>query len=297
MSSNTLYAYQDPTNPLSVAPPRYKYQPNPESIARFPLYRSDSDVDSTNSQDDEDEHAKLDSDEGSDFSDEEDRMPDLTKKEEASYNDTNVEVVWRKGNDVDGLKQCEHVVIAVNQVAVILSQALGDTSKPQSLLQKVGHVVLQSPRIPKSTSQRRKSRKVFALWSIKGQGSTSHTLLAIQVGRISDRAVHFVSKRLVEEVTTGSATVLADAKDVKILDSYIPQTYVDFGQSSTGSDFPPIRYLVTRKSQKFVEDETTRLPSLRQLSKYESPNYVTGIGAGLLTCLVSMPLPFSMDWR
>lgn len=243
-------------------------------------------------QDEEEEQSQPDSDEGSDFSDEEDRMPDLSQKEEAGYSHNNVDVVWRKGIDAEGLKLSERVIIAVNQVAVILSQGLENLSKQQPSLQKVGHVVLQSPNTSKSTSSSRKPRKVFALWLVTPQGSTSRTLLAIQVGRVSDRAVHFVSQRLVEEAASGTLSASTKEKDVRILDSYIPQTYVDFNQSSTGTDFPPIRYLVTRKSHKFVQDVATQHPSRKELAKYESPNYVTGIGAGLLTCLVSM-LPLS----
>ncbi|KAJ9121755.1 hypothetical protein QFC22_002376 [Naganishia vaughanmartiniae] len=276
----------DPTNPLSVAPPRYKYQPNPETIARFPMYRSESDAESTDSQAEDEEHDQINSDEGSDFSDEEDRMPDLSKKETASYNDSDAEIMWRRGSDANALTQCGHVVIAVNHTAVILSQAFGNSSKAPASLQKVGHVVLQSPRSSKSTSRSRKPRKVFALWSIIPQGSTPYTLLAIQVARISDRAVYFVAKRLVTELTCPTTSASTKEKDVKILDSYIPQTYVDATQSSMSSDYPPIRYLATRKSQKYTADEVARDSSSSELARYESPNYVTGIGAGLLTCLM-----------
>ncbi|KAJ9102562.1 hypothetical protein QFC21_002963 [Naganishia friedmannii] len=284
----------DPTNPLSVAPPRYKYQPNPESIARFPVYRSESDVESTDGQEDEEKRAQLDSDQGSDFSDEEERMPDLSKNVDASYSDNDVEVVWRKGIDAEGLSKTEQVVIAVNQVAVILSQAFGNPPTPQPSLRKVGHVVLQSPDKSKSTSRSKKPRKVFALWSITPQGSTLHTLLAVQVGPVSDRAIYFVSKRLVEEVTSRATSATTKEKDVRILDSYIPQTYVDSTQGSTGSGYPPIRYLVTRKSQKFVQDAAAQHSSRRELANYVSPNYVTGIGAGLLTCLMAVNISGSL---
>ncbi|KAJ9111738.1 hypothetical protein QFC19_001100 [Naganishia cerealis] len=287
----------DPTNPLSVAPPRYKYHPSPESITRFPLYRSESDVDSADDQDreDEDQHAPVDSDECSDFSDEEDRMPDLTRKQDASYSESDVGVAWRKGIDADGVKQCGRVLIAVNQIAVVLSQAVSSLSKSHSPLQKVGHVVIRRPRASNSSSSGKRSlRKVFALWSITPQGPTPHTLLAIQVGRVSDRAVHFVSAKLVQEVISGAVGDATNKQDVKVLDSYIPQTYVDFAQSSIHSDFPPIRYLALRQSYASVEEENTHPSSRRGLAKYRSPNYVTGVGAGLLTCLAETPASGSL---
>lgn len=271
---------QDPTNPLSVAPPRYKYQPNPETITHFPAYHSESDAESIEAEDEPDI-----SDEGSDFSDEEDRMPEVkrTEKQTTGYDQSCVNISWRKSQDQGGHTGITQALIAVNQVAVILSQALDKYSHTPSAatlsFQKIGHVTRQKPNSADS-SRKQHPRKVFSLWTSKS-GSSS-TLLAVQVGGISDRAVHVVSKTLVEEIASSGT----DAK-VEILDTYIPQTYVPSAQPipQLYLDFPPIRYLATKKSIALSKGASTQ--SSRGMERYESPNYVTGISAGLLSCLVS----------
>lgn len=214
-------------------------------------------------------------------------MPDVKRAEKQStgYDQSCVNVSWRKGQDQGALKGITQALIAVSQVAVIISQALDKYSHTPSAatasFQKIGHVTLQKPK-PADSSHRQQSRKVFSLWS--STSGSSSTLLALQVGRISDRAVHVVSQTLVEQISSSGT----DAK-VEILDTYVPQTYVPSAQpiSQLYLDFPPIRYLATKKTISPFKGASTQ--GSRGMERYESPNYVTGISAGLLNYLVSAP--------
>jgi len=232
-----------------------------------------------------------DSDEGSDFSDEEDRLPDVkgVNDRPANYDQSCVQFKWRKGQE-EALTGTAHVLIAVNQVAVVLSQALGGHSKAntgvKTSLQKIGHVTLRKPNTSSSSSSKKTIRKIFALWSISTDSSSPPTLLAVQVSKVSDRAVHVVSKALVEATITATGT--SNGK-VEVLDTYIPQTYVPASApiSQLYLDFPPVRYLTTKKSASVSKEVQPHVIGSRGLEKYESPNYVIGLGAGLLSCLVS----------
>ncbi|GHJ85083.1 hypothetical protein NliqN6_1485 [Naganishia liquefaciens] len=277
----------DPTNPLSVAPPRYKYHPSPETITNFPEYRTESDVDVS------DEAEQDLTDEGSDFSDEEDRLPNVkTARKLPIYGEQDVKILWRKVHDAGTLDRVTKTLVAVNQVAIVLSQALENprnrSAESHSMI-KVGYVTLQQPTISRNDKKSQPSpRKVFALWL---NPSTTSIIMAIQVGRVSDRAVHIVCEALTEVVTRQN-----DAeRTLAILDTYIPQTYVPSmrPEARLYLDTPPIRLLSAKKSTSVIQREG--------IEKFESPNYVTGISAGMLACsadrssestLFLLPKPF-----
>lgn len=213
-------------------------------------------------------------------------MPDITRsgKQSTGYDESCVDMEWRKGQDRGVFADISQALIVVNQVAVILTQALDKYSQAPSLttasFQKVGHVTLQKPKSAVSSDERR-PRRVFSLWTSTSGPST--TLLAVQVGRIADRAIHIVSKTLIDQIAGASPDV-----KVEILDTYIPQTYVPSSQpvSQLYLDYPPIRYLATKKSIAPSRGDSTASSSEKRVERYESPNYVIGISAGLLNCLV-----------
>lgn len=219
-------------------------------------------------------------------------MPDVkrTGSQRPTYDPSCVNVAWRKGHDQGTLKGISHALIAVNQVAVILSQTFDKYSRSRpastpSYLQKIGHITIQRPKSFDSAPRKRQPlRKIFSLWTSTSE--LSSTLFAVQVSRISDRAVHIVSKTIVDEITRVSGGF--NGARVEILDTYIPQTYVPVAGpiSQLYLDFPPIRYLAAKKSIALAKG--TSGPGSRGIERYESPNYVTGISAGLLSCFVSL---------
>lgn len=208
-------------------------------------------------------------------------MPDVkAARPTPAYGEQSATITWRKGHSTDTVNGVTKTLIAVNQVALVLSRALEHPRKPSAQVQemvKVGYVTLQQPNSGSDESKHRRSpRKVFSLW-ISGSAS-ARTLLAIQVGRVFDRAVHIVSKALTETITHQED---GDSETFVILDTYIPQTYVPSTRPDTRLylDNPPVRFLSAKKKASVVADEG--------IEKFESPNYVTGMGAGVLPCSVS----------
>lgn len=211
-------------------------------------------------------------------------MPDVkTAKQVPAYDEESVKISWRKGSDETTLNGVTNNLIAVNQVALVLSQALENPRNPSSgpsSMNKIGYVTLQQPTQNRvGTKPRYSSRRIFTLWTTASDSTTTspRTLLAVQIGQVSDRAVHVVSQALVNTTTKGEGT----STTVAIVDTYIPQTYVPSAQpeSRLYLDTPPVRFLKANKTMSLVSNE--------RIEKFESPNYVTGISAGLLTSAVS----------
>ena len=208
-------------------------------------------------------------------------MPDVkAARPTPAYEEQSVKISWRKGHSADTVNGATKTLIVVNQVALALSQVLEyprkTSSKNQDMV-KVGYVTLQQPSPGSIEAKHRRSPlKVFALWI--SASTTSRILLAIQVGRVSDRAVHVVARALTETITHQNEGA---SETFLVLDTYIPQTYVPSARPEARLylDTPPVRFLSNKKTASVVASEG--------IEKFDSPNYVTGISAGVLACSVS----------
>lgn len=210
-------------------------------------------------------------------------MPDIKTAQTATYDQGSVKITWRKGHDESTLEGVKRTLIAVNQVGLVLSHALEKPRNPSAktqAMEKVGYVTLQRLNSSSDGSkQRRSPHKAFTLWIIASDSTSTspRTLLAVHVGRVSDRAVHIVSDALVKTTTPkGNISDIA----VVILDTYIPQTYVSSAQpeSRLYLDTPPVRFLKAKNTSSIAPSEG--------IDKFESPNYMTGISARLLASSV-----------